>query len=81
MLLVVNITSYYYNDDYDEEKVWGLSSGQLLCSYPDPVFTASPGRAGIQTSDLLVIKDDDEEEEEEDHDEDNDNDRDDDDCN
>ena len=35
-------------------KYYGLSTGQLLLSYPDPVFMASPAGAGIQTGDLLV---------------------------
>ena len=30
-------------------KFWGLSSGQLQRSYPDPAFAASPSGTGIRT--------------------------------
>ena len=36
-------------------KFWGLSSGQLQRSYPDPAFAASPGGTGIRTWDILVV--------------------------
>ena len=39
----------------DSNEFWGLSSGQLQRSYPDPAFAASPGGSGIRTWDLLVV--------------------------
>ena len=36
-------------------KFWGLSSGELKRSNPDPAFAASPGGTGIRTCDLLDV--------------------------